>query len=73
MFIYDLSFARPKLAAVLEGLKRFSKFGASLAAGLPFGTSSGTMLAVGAPSVGKDFILLKQTVGDFEQASGLPL
>ncbi|XP_065055782.1 phosphatidylinositol-glycan-specific phospholipase D-like isoform X2 [Rhopilema esculentum] len=73
VFIYDLSFVRPKLVAVLEGLKRFSKFGASLAAGLPFGASSGTMLAVGAPSVDVEGHLVDMVPNTFTQAGTVHL
>ena len=54
VFIYDVtSSSILKLRATLEGPSSFSKFGASLAFGFPFGTKSSPMLAVGASSLGK--------------------
>ena len=57
VFIYDASFPNFKLFSTIDGPTGFSKFGSSLAIGFPFGKVSDSMLAVGASSVGRFFLL----------------
>ncbi len=54
VYIYDLSVTgHAKLLSVIEGYSEFSKFGASLSIGRPFGEDGDFVLAVGAPSIGE--------------------